>query len=788
MMPCEVPRLLRQRFRGHGEDIGSQAIAGWVEAAQDPEAIAWSYGDAPRDARLWLSSWPLRHLVRGDVQAKLAKAPAQPREPSVPNAPPNPVLFARVAGAIARVAALDPLGFSMMVDSFNGQFVLAEWRAGTGASDASNLERRLVALYRFAALFFDALGAVREPECRAALMTRRFTSGDPTDASSLANLRELLGKPNLRMSEFRGLYAQGVTSTFVVLRGEQALGRVFDVEVERGLLRALGVDERAEVDLQTASLKVIAELAPHLASGGSFGADEHVALDRLALLAAGSLDAPDIAPIARHLFICRDSRCSSVLRWEVGGREAARAALAGPPSIPPPNSIPIQAGPASPHVVYCRDVLWLAFTQMAAADGKTIDELVDAAMTQYQERREAAALGSPAVPSEALGELAASPFPPSEDRTTTPPEVPALPSLVVPALEPVVDPDSIPPLGAVPVESKLLADLAPKVAPAPTSEPLEIELATAPPPLRSVAAAIESDVGEAPIAPVDRSRATHVDIVTKAPAPKPLDVEQTLPSAPRPPMTTAPLDATRPIGHPAPSPTGRTLQGLGAVEVPPIVDPSDAPRSVGRAPMGTDPLGIVVPSPTPTPVDAGDRPTPILVSADERAPEPKPPPPKGETKSLVMEVPTHHKPSDFDPLPQVIITAPPAADTAAPIDGATGAATGAAAAEDLAWSFPPMAPPKDVAHLEMKTPVRMPIASLPAIDLQEDVHERATIEPGVGEPGEGEPGGGDRRAGEPVERVGPTTVAAAATESTALPGETSEAAGRATPPLGTPLP
>lgn len=725
-MPCDVPRLLRQRFRGHGEDIGSQAIARWVDGGQDPEAIAWSYGDAPRDARVWLSSWPFRHLVRGDVQTKLAKNPPQPREPSIPNAPPNPVLFARVAGAIARVAALDPLGFSMMVDSFNGQFVLAEWRACTGTSDQENLERRLVALYRFAALFFDALGAVREPECRAALMTRRFTSGEPTDASSLANLRELLGKPNLRMSEFRGLYAQGVTSTFVVLRSEQALGRVFDVEVERGLLRALHVDERADVDLQTASLKVIAEIAPHLASGGSFGADDHVALERMALLAAGSLDAPDIAPIARHLFICRDGRCPAVLRWEVGGREAVRGALSGPATAPPPNSIPIQSGPASPHVVYCRDVLWLAFSQMAAADGKTIDELVDTAMTQYQARRESAALAPPPVPSEVD-------------------EPPLVPSLVVPTLE---EAESIPPLRPLPAEPELQPE------PEPEPEPsLELDLS---PPV-SIASRIESDIEE-PAKPVDRSRATRVEIIAKAPPAR----ERA--KVGRPPLMTAPLDATLPIGQPQPSPTGKTLQGLGAVEVPAIIDPSAPARPIGRPPMGTDPLGIVVPSPAPPAAsETGDRPTPILVSAEERAPAAKPPPPKGETQSLVMSVPTHQKPSDFDPLPQVIITPPE--ESAGPAPQAAEPAPSVPPADDLAWSFPPMAPPKDVAQLEMKTPIRMPIASLPAIDLQNDVHDRATLEPGQ-EPASGET---------PAAPIDPKE-------------ETAEAAGVATPPLGTPLP
>lgn len=634
-MPCDVPRLLRQRFRGHGEDIGSDAIARWVGNGEDPEGIARSFGDAPRDARLWLSSWPFRHLVRGDVQAKLVRAAPIARDASPPSAP-NPVLFARVAGALARVAALDALGFSMMVDSFNGQFDLAAWRVATGASDGANLERRLVALYRFATIFFDALAVIREPECRAALLSRRFTPGDPTEVQALGHVRDLLGKPNLRRSEFRGLYAQGVSSTFVVLRSDAALGRVFDVDVERGLLHALRVDEHADVDLTTATVKILGELAPHLSSGGSFGADDHVALDRLALLAAAALEAPDVAPIARHLFVCRDGRCASVLRWEVGGREAVRTALAGPMSEPPPNSIPIQSGPASPHVIYARDVLWMAFAQMAAADGKSIDELVDDAMTRYQALREAAMLAPPPVP-----------------------------SVTAPIPEPA---------------SK------PAVAAPPSREP------PAPGP----------EVG---LRPPARAPMTTI----------PLD-----PSEPRieevaPPKAQDEEDTPRPFAELA----SRTFQGLGDAETL---------KAVTAARDGTDPM-ILVPSAADEAPGGDDRETPILPVNDEasalasappepgrlvipralpvpgqrsplpmipaEAPPSAPTPPKGEAQSLVMTVPTHHKPSDFDPLPKIIINAEPSLPEEATSRAGEAREPAAAAAADGA---PSIGEPKDDAQ------------------------------------------------------------------------------------------
>ena len=133
---------------------------------------------------------------------------------------------------------------------------------------------------------------------------------------------------------------------------------------------------------------MLGEIASHARAGGTFGADEHTEMDRIAALAATELVAPNIAPIARHLFVCSDRRCNALLRWETGGLEAAKKLLSGPIAQPGALAPAVSPTEASAHIVYCRDVLWQAFTQMAKAEGRGIDDLVEDAMTRYQAIRE----------------------------------------------------------------------------------------------------------------------------------------------------------------------------------------------------------------------------------------------------------------------------------------------------------------------------------------------------------------------------------------------------------------
>src|SRR5262245_8373713 len=67
-MPCNVQRLLSQRFRSYGEDVAQDAVLVWLSPQWNPEDIARSFGRAPRDARIWLTSWPYFYLGRTSVR------------------------------------------------------------------------------------------------------------------------------------------------------------------------------------------------------------------------------------------------------------------------------------------------------------------------------------------------------------------------------------------------------------------------------------------------------------------------------------------------------------------------------------------------------------------------------------------------------------------------------------------------------------------------------------------------------------------------------------------------
>src|SRR5262245_24341729 len=66
--PCNVQRPLELRFRTYGADVARDALVAWLDPAWDPDDISLSYGRAPRDARLWLGSWPYLYLGRNAVR------------------------------------------------------------------------------------------------------------------------------------------------------------------------------------------------------------------------------------------------------------------------------------------------------------------------------------------------------------------------------------------------------------------------------------------------------------------------------------------------------------------------------------------------------------------------------------------------------------------------------------------------------------------------------------------------------------------------------------------------
>ena len=67
-MACDPQRLLALRFRSQGADVASEAIVTFLDPAWDPDDLTLSYGRSPRDARLFLGSWPYLYLARSVVR------------------------------------------------------------------------------------------------------------------------------------------------------------------------------------------------------------------------------------------------------------------------------------------------------------------------------------------------------------------------------------------------------------------------------------------------------------------------------------------------------------------------------------------------------------------------------------------------------------------------------------------------------------------------------------------------------------------------------------------------
>jgi hypothetical protein len=246
-MPCKVEDLLERRFRSHGPDVARDALVSWLDPAWDPETLRASYGNAPLDARLWLTSWPYLYLGRNAVRRQYRNAREQPRsEP--PDGPDSgaddPTLPGRILRALDGVRRIDPLGYAMVVELMRGEFEVATWRASLGCSDATVTDKKYLAIYRYSVLFFDVLQQV-EPLPRAVLEARRFSAGNPGDGEALAALRESLRRPRLGLAEVRDLYRTGASASLAILARGDALGeesmerfdgafrRVLRIEAER---------------------------------------------------------------------------------------------------------------------------------------------------------------------------------------------------------------------------------------------------------------------------------------------------------------------------------------------------------------------------------------------------------------------------------------------------------------------------------------------------------------------------------------------------------------------------
>ena len=247
-MPCNVEGLLEQRFRSHGPDVGRDALVSWLDPEWDPETLRASYGHAPLDARLWLTSWPYLYLGRNAVRRRYRDAREQPWSeppPAPESSQDDPTLPGRVLRALDDVRRIDAVGYTMVVELMRGEFEPATWRASLGCSDATVTDRKYLALYRYSVLFFDALREL-EPRQRAAVEARRFTPGDPADGAALTAVRASLGRPGLSLVEFRELYRAGASASLHVLAQSDALGEKSLHRFDGAFRRVLRIDDHRE--------------------------------------------------------------------------------------------------------------------------------------------------------------------------------------------------------------------------------------------------------------------------------------------------------------------------------------------------------------------------------------------------------------------------------------------------------------------------------------------------------------------------------------------------------------
>jgi hypothetical protein len=244
-MPCNVQELLARRFRSHGPDVARDALVSWLDPDWDPTLLRGTYGHAPVDARLWMSSWPYLYLGRNAVRRRYRSSREQPwsEPPAVPDSgASDPSTRGRVLHALDVVRTVDPVGHAMMLELLRGEFEPASWRVSLGCSDATVTDRKYLAIYRYSVVFFEILGQL-EPRGRAALEARRFSAGEPSDGKALAIARQKLRKPGLSLAEFRDLYRAGAAASLARLAQSDALGEESMRRFEGAFRRVLRIEE-----------------------------------------------------------------------------------------------------------------------------------------------------------------------------------------------------------------------------------------------------------------------------------------------------------------------------------------------------------------------------------------------------------------------------------------------------------------------------------------------------------------------------------------------------------------
>ncbi|APR87596.1 hypothetical protein A7982_12945 [Minicystis rosea] len=244
-MPCDVQRLLGLRFRSYGPDVARDALVAFLDPAWDPDDISLSYGRAPRDARLWLGSWPYLYLGRNAVRR--VHRDGERLEPSdhdheAAPATADPALALRMTRALAAVHGVDPVGYAMLLDFLHDRFDAQAWSTKLGWAAASVTDRKYLSVYRYAVYFHDVLAQVLPREAAVALVARRFSPGDPTEHAALEATRTALSLPGLTMASWRQMYREGAALSLTLLAAPDAVGLDTMAELETAFRRVLRLD------------------------------------------------------------------------------------------------------------------------------------------------------------------------------------------------------------------------------------------------------------------------------------------------------------------------------------------------------------------------------------------------------------------------------------------------------------------------------------------------------------------------------------------------------------------
>jgi hypothetical protein len=244
-MPCDVQRLLGHRFRAHPPDVAREALVAWLDPAWEPDDISLSYGRAPRDARLWLGSWPYLYLGRSAVRRALRDGdrlrPAEPDALAEPGAT-DPALALRMTRALEKVRRIDGTGYAMLLDFLHDRFDARAWAGALGAAAASVTDRKYLAIYRYAVYFHEVLELVAPHEAAVALSTRRFAPGEPDEHAALAATRAALGASDLPLATWRHLYREAATQSLVLLASPDAVGGEAMADFETAFRRVLRLE------------------------------------------------------------------------------------------------------------------------------------------------------------------------------------------------------------------------------------------------------------------------------------------------------------------------------------------------------------------------------------------------------------------------------------------------------------------------------------------------------------------------------------------------------------------